>query len=74
VRIWDARKRDVVRAASLGFPIAGLAFSNERYPLTPSGPGAIAAGAAPGGAKQGQTVPTTQDGFHLALGSAGGYK
>ncbi len=31
LRVWDMRKHDVVRAASLGFPIAGLDFSNEPY-------------------------------------------
>jgi len=31
VRLWDREKRDVIRTAAIGFPVAGCAFSNEEY-------------------------------------------
>ncbi|KAG2428966.1 hypothetical protein HXX76_011210 [Chlamydomonas incerta] len=29
VRVWDARRRDVVRCADMGYPLMGIAFSQE---------------------------------------------
>ena len=31
VRIWDTEQFDVLCTASVGFPITGVAFSNEEY-------------------------------------------
>ena len=33
VRLWDKSKLDCVRSATAGFPIIGVAFSFEQYPL-----------------------------------------
>jgi hypothetical protein len=84
--VWDVQKRDVVRSAQLGFPIAGLAFSNEEYGLPKAA--AAAAGAAAGSAAGTMVGPGEGGGirpesammtsqrpcYHLALGSAGGYE
>lgn len=31
VRVWDSDKFDLLCSASVGFPITGIAFSNETY-------------------------------------------
>lgn len=31
IRIWDRQQYDVVATADVGFPITGVAFSNEEY-------------------------------------------
>jgi len=54
VRVWDANLFDVTCSCNLGFPITGIAYSNEEYGCSTYG-------------------DPSRAGFHLAVGSHGGY-
>ncbi|KAG2496899.1 hypothetical protein HYH03_004906 [Edaphochlamys debaryana] len=58
-RIWDARIRDVILSADLGYKLTGVAFSNEKLPLR-----------APAGG--GTSKEVVYDGYHLAVSGAQG--
>ncbi|GIL75046.1 hypothetical protein Vretifemale_4865, partial [Volvox reticuliferus] len=45
LRVWDARRRDVVKSADLGYALCGIAFSQEHLPFLDEGKrGALYAG------------------------------